>query len=226
MAVLLQLGFGRSAVRDDRLAHPRAARYLLWAAVLSYLVWLLMFAIYRYAIPLEMLGPLLLVFAVGMLPLRLQTRGIIAACVLALVAITIQPGNWTRRAEWLDHTVELERPALPDDPKVMLLMAGYEPYSHLATQFPPRIPVVRIESNFASPVENKGINSLLRAKLTAHRQQGGRFVLLIPPYQHAIAQTALNYFQLTFLPESCRMVRDRLIDVELDLCDVVQLAQP
>ena len=43
----------------------------------------------------------------------------------------------------------------------MILMAGFEPYSHLVTQFPPEIPFVRIQSNFTGPDENKGFNQII-----------------------------------------------------------------
>ena len=219
LALALRLFFGRNAQGQDRLAAPYAARYLLWASVIAYVVWLFIFAIYRYIVPLEMLAPLLIVFAVGLLPLRLPTRALLAAFILLIIAATIQPGNWTRKDHWLAHAVEVERPALPDTPDIMILMAGFEPYSHLVSEFPPQIPFLRIQSNFASPDENKGINAPIQARLEAHK---GRFMLLIPTWQLPLAETALAYFNLKFLPQSCQKVKDHLYESQFDLCDVVR----
>ncbi|MDD5585392.1 MAG: hypothetical protein PHY92_00355 [Alphaproteobacteria bacterium] len=217
VAVVLRLVFGRSANGHDRLAVPHAARYLLWASAIAYAVWVPLFAIYRYVVPLEMLAPLLIVFAAGLLPLRLPTRGLLAAFILLAVAVTVQPGNWTRKNNWLDRAVEIERPALPDTPDIMILMAGFEPYSHVVSEFPPRIPFVRIQSNFASPQENKGINAMIKTRLDAHK---GRFMLLILGRERHHAGPALAHFGLKFLPQTCQKVIDRLYDDPLDLCDV------
>lgn len=220
LGVILRLLFGRNRAQPDRVAETDAARYLLGMAVISYAVWLAMFAIYRYAIPLEMLAPLLIVFAVGMFPLRPASRAMLTAFILLVVAATVQPGNWTRKTAWLDHAVEVTRPELPDADNLMILMAGFEPYSHVITEFPAQIPFVRIQSNFASPDENKGINRLVHERLAAHK---GRFMLLIPPWQHEMADKALSYYHLTLIPTSCQKVTDRLYESTLDLCDVKRL---
>jgi hypothetical protein len=222
LAILLRLTFGRNRGAQDGMADPYAARFLLWTAALSYGVWLVMFCIYRYAVPLEMLAPLLILCAVGMLPLRIPTRGLIAAVILAVISASIQPGNWTRRATWLDGPfVQAGIPPLGDTSNLMLLMAGFEPYAHIAAQFPPAIPVIRIQSNFESPEQNKGINALIAACLAAHAAKGGRFLLLIPPWQHKLAADALGYFHLALASGPCQPVIDRLYnDKMLDLCPV------
>ncbi|MGC5254696.1 hypothetical protein, partial [Escherichia coli] len=69
---------GRAKNNPQAVAEPQAARYLLWVAVISYFAWLGLFGIYRYVVPLEMLAPLLIVFAAGMLPLKVQTRNLVA----------------------------------------------------------------------------------------------------------------------------------------------------
>jgi hypothetical protein len=224
LAIALRLFFGRSANGCDQMAAPYAARYLLWVGVISYAVWLPLFAIYRYIIPLEMLAPLLILFAVGYLPVRLKTRALLAAFVLAVVAFSVQPGNWTRTKHWFSHTVGIDRPALPDTHDLMILMAGFEPYSHVVSEFPKQIPFVRIQSNFASPDEDKGINKIIGARIAAHEAQGGRFMLLIPSWQLDLAQKALGYYGLTFLPQTCQKVVDYLYDTNLELCDVKQVA--
>ncbi|NTU76381.1 MAG: hypothetical protein HGA90_00950 [Alphaproteobacteria bacterium] len=223
LSVALRLFFGRSTASQDMIAEPYAARYLLWVATLSYIVWVTMFAIYRYALPLEMIAPLLIVFAVGMLPVRVLTRALLATFVLAVVAASVQPGNWTRLKAWRDHAVEVQYPPLGDTSKLMILMAGYDPYSHVVSAFPTEIPFVRIQSNFASPEENKGINGLIRARLEAHK---GPFKLLVPDWQKNLGQKALAVYDLTLLPQTCQKVVDYLVDNPLILCDVARKTSP
>lgn len=221
LAVILRLCFGRNRKSDDALAAPYAARYLLASFAISYFVWLLIFTIYRYAVTLEMVAPLLIVFAVGMLPLKLSTRALVAAFMLAVISASVQPGNWGRRTVWLDRFVEAKIPDLGDTSNLMILMAGIEPYSHLVPEFPPQVRFTRIQSNFSSPEQDKGINLLIHARVDAHREAGGRFMILIPNWQRDVAAKAVSYFGLKMLPDACQDVTDRLDnDIPLLLCPV------
>jgi hypothetical protein len=221
IALLARLAFGRARERTDAAVWPYAARYLLAMAAISYAAWLFVFSIYRYLVPLEMLAPLLVVVTCDLLPFRPQPRALITAFILLVLAVTVEPGNWSRRAVWLDHFVEAQIPPLGDTSNPMILMAGFEPYAHLVTQFPPEIPFVRIESNFASPGEDKGINKIIADRIKAHE---GRFMLLIPPWQRALGDDALQKLQLAVVPGSCQTVIDRLYDDKaLDLCGVKRL---
>ncbi|MGB9152897.1 MAG: hypothetical protein WCD70_07395 [Alphaproteobacteria bacterium] len=222
LAIVLRLFFGRNRAPTDALASRDAARYLLTSFSIAYLVWLLMFSIYRYAVTLEMISPLLIVFAVGMLPLKLPTRALVAAFLLAVVSASVQAGDWGRRTVWLDHFVEAGIPDLGDTSHLMILMAGIDPYSHLVPEFPSQIAFTRIQSNFSSPEEDKGINRLIHERVDAHRQQGGRFMMLIPNWQLSGAENALSYFDLKLGPEACQSVTDRLDnDTPVSLCPVV-----
>jgi len=219
IAVALRLVFGRDTKK--MIAEPHAARYLLAAAAISYLVWLRMFSIYRYAIPFEMLAPLLIVMAADLLPIRLSWRAGVAVCLLIVAVVSIEPSNWTRREAWLDRFVEVEVPPLPDHKDLMILMAGIEPYSHVIPEFPHDIPFVRIQSNFTSPEENKGFNQIIRARVEGHK---GTFMLLIPSFQEMAGDDALSLFGLARAPEPCQTVIDRLYGNEsLSLCRVVHV---
>jgi hypothetical protein len=221
LSLILQMIFGRNANRADAAVTPLVRRYLLWVAVLSYFIWLPLFAIYRYLVVLEMLTPLLIVMTVDMLPFKLKTRGILAVFLLLVVAASIQPGNWYRRASWSEHYVTASIPELGDTSQLMILMAGFEPYSHLVSAFPNNIPFVRIQSNFASPNEDKGINDLIHARVDGHQ---GRFMLLIPPWQRGLAAEALGFFRLVIAPGTCQQVTDHLYDDKsMELCSVIRI---
>jgi hypothetical protein len=75
---------------------------------------------------------------------------------------------------------------------------------------------VRIQSNFASPGEDKGINQIIRARVEAHK---GPFMLLMPPWQMSLGKQALAAFHLALSAEPCQTVVDRLYDDSpLSLC--------
>ena len=214
-AIALRLLRGRR--HRTGLVAPAAATTLAWLAVTSYLAWLAMFCVYRYLVPLDMLAPLLIVIMLSWLPLGRWT-GAIAAALLLVIAASERPANWDRRSAWLDHAVEATVPEIADPSQVMVLMAGLEPYADVIAAFPPEIAFVRIESNFSSPNQDKGINALLRARVAGHT---GRFLLLIPPKDKAGATEALGHFGLALAPGPCATVVDRLPgDWPLALCPV------
>ena len=220
LALMLRLFFGRKHRTSD--ASPYAGRYLLASFSFAYIVWLALFSIYRYAVTLEMIAPLLVVLAIGLLPLKNLTRKIITILILVVIAVSIKPGNWGRREVWLDRFVEARIPDLGDTSNLMILMAGTEPYSHVIPEFPPEISFVRIQSNFSSPEEDKGINRLLHERVDAHRTKSGRFMLLIPPWQISAAGDALAAFGLKTVLQECKFVTDRLFDdSSLSLCPVI-----
>ena len=221
--VFIRLLFGRNKRAPDRLTSYISSRYLLWMAVLSYVVWLFLFSIYRYAIPLEMVAPLLIVVAIGMLPFKPKTRALLTGILLTLIAVTIEPGDWGRKRPWIDKAVKVDVPPLPNSENLMVLMAGFDPYSHVVPSFPKHIPFVRIQSNFASPEEDKGINKMIKDKVHAHK---GPYKLLITESGVIHAEPALRHFGLTFLPQNCQPVEDYLFKSELKLCEVKRIKQP
>ncbi len=207
---LIAVVVGRRNDTTLALAEPIATRYLLWVAVISYLVWLGLFSIYRYLLPLEMLAPLLIVLSLGLLPLRPVVKWLAAAAILLVIAAGVRGGDWGRTG-WSDHFVQVAAPTVPEPEKTMLLMAGFEPYSHIVPSFDPRMPVVRIQSNFASPNEGeKGINKVIAACLQDHK---GRFMLLLPDWQvtyGGVIQEALGIYGLKFATSGCQKFPDNL----------------
>ncbi|HUY68111.1 MAG TPA: hypothetical protein VMV79_02275 [Alphaproteobacteria bacterium] len=222
LAVALRLSIGGK--KPAPLAQPYATRYVLAAAAVTYVAWLFLFSIYRYLVPLEMLAPLLIVLAADLLPFGLYARAGLAAVLLIVVALSVQPGNWGRRTPWLQHAVEAQIPPLPDSKNLMILMAGIEPYAHLIPEFPPAIPFVRIESNLtvlapgAPPIATPALNDIIRARIAAHK---GPLMLLMPSWQLADGDDALARFGLK-RQTPCQTVIDRLYnDSELALCPVI-----
>lgn len=110
---------------------------LIWDFVftyfwVNYFVWLLMFAVYRYALPLEMLSSLLIV----MLLLRLtrKTWQVYSAIVLLLIgfAWNTQPPDWSRAMLGKAY-FSAEIPVLPPRATIILMNA---PLAYLIPSFP------------------------------------------------------------------------------------------
>lgn len=207
---------------SNLLAHSFAARYLLAAFSIVYVLWLTLFSIYRYAVTIEMIAPLLIVFALGFLPLKNKIRTSLLIAVFAAVLFSVKIGNWDRRDVWSDRFIEAQVPELEDPARLMILMAGQEPYAHLVPSFPPEISFVRIQSNISSPEQDFGLNRILWARIERHRRAGGRFMLFVPSWGVKEAAAPLAYFGLKVGPEKCLTAVDAFFrDHPFSLCSVV-----
>ncbi len=211
---------GRAGGRPSAdLADGAATRYLLAAVAVVYALWAAMFCIYRYLVPLEMLAPLAIVMAAGLLPVPRRAALALAAALLLLVQATARPADWGR-VPWSAHWVQAEVPPIGNPDDTMVLMAGYWAISHVIPAFPPRIPFVRIQSNFLQPDSvGNGYLALMKDKVGAHR---GRFLMLstIPDTPGAAKATALLGLRVD--QDDCRTIPNNLGE-PLNLCAVQRM---
>ncbi|PWC37064.1 hypothetical protein [Azospirillum sp. TSO22-1] len=197
-------------------AVPGAARYLLTALAVTYALWVYMFCVYRYLVPVEMLAPLAVVLAAGRLPMPVKVRMGAATALLVLVQATMQPADWGR-VNWSRQWVQADVPSIEDPDHTMLLMGGYWAISHVVPLFPPQMPVVRIQSNFLQPDSvGNGMRAVLERRVAEHK---GAFLMLstIPDTPGAAKAAAL--MGLTLDPQGCRPVPNNLGET-LNLCPV------
>lgn len=221
LALLVRIALPRRAAPQlyaDSLLKPEAA-YVLATLILSYAAWLFIFAIYRYAVPLEALAALALLIAVDLLPLSLKAKRK-ALIVLAVICLAgTQVANWGRTA-FTDKFVDVRLPPIEEPAETMVLMAGFQPYSHVVPSLPASMPVVRLQSNFASPGEPKGINRTIKMRIA---NWPGSFLLLLPTYDVPwVSREVLPQFGLKTMVASCKLVKPNFSE-DLSLCPVVRV---
>ena len=224
--VLVPVGFVCAAVagllgkRNDWLTAVPATRFLLAAMTVTYALWVVMFCIYRYLVPLEMMAPLGLMMAVGLLPLARRLRTGLAVALLAVVQLTVQPADWGRVA-WPkgadDKWVKAEVPPIENPDDTMVLMAGYWAIAHVIPSFPARVTFVRIQSNFLQPDSvGNGYLAIMKDKVESHR---GPFLMLSTIPDTPGAAKAAELLGLRLDPQRCRPIPNNLGET-LNLCAV------
>jgi hypothetical protein len=199
-----------------RRAQPASltARYLIVAVIASYVVWLGLFAIYRYIIPLEMLAPLVIVAAVSLWPVSAVLRSRIITGVLIAVTLSAAPGTWGR-IPWGETFIDVAAPDLPDPGRSMILMLGTTPTSWVIPSFPGAAAFVRIQGFGLNPEDgDTGLNNRVRERIAAH---GGDFYTLAGDFDRPLAETLLARYGLVPDPATCRTVRGNLAD-RIELC--------
>jgi hypothetical protein len=216
--------FLRRDVAVAPLVDNLAARYVIAAGALSFAVWVPLFGIYRYIIPLEMLAPLIVVTIVGLWPLAARTRATTTAAILLFVTLTAWPGSWTRLPAWTGKMVEVTAPPIPDPAHTMILMVGLEPLSYVIPSLPPEMPVVRLQGYFTDPRDDTGMNRLIRARLAAHQ---GPLYLLSAAWDKDAVKAVLPQFGLSADFAACGQVLSNLQPLpeeamKISLCPVAR----
>jgi hypothetical protein len=155
MAVLAVLFRGRLAA----LLPPPHWRAVIIFWLVSYIGWETLFSIYRYTIPLELLGGMLVIGAVNAV-LGTRPRATVAASLLtaAICAATIYP-DWGH-VPFRGASLPVRMPALP--PRGLIVSTGASAVSFLALRAPRDTVFVAANSNFVVPE-----NTLTWRRITA-----------------------------------------------------------
>ena len=136
---------GRHGEAERRLSGSGNARLVLWTALLSYAGWLVLFSIHRYAVPLEMMVPLLLcVMLVALAGTRIGVAATVGCCLLLVV--TTQKSDFARKDWGNDPFVGAEAPAAYQGLRdAVILMAGRSADAHFIPAFDPSNRFLRLD---------------------------------------------------------------------------------
>jgi hypothetical protein len=183
--------------------------------IASYFAWVLGFAYYRYAIPLEMLTG---VVTMGALIWVFEDRRIeiVAAVVLlAMAAGTTVYMDWGR-GRYGDRYVDVQVPPLPPD--AVVLIATWDPVAFFIPYAQPRAQYVGIENNY---LEISQTNKLATEVKQIMRTPGRpKFVLGVDAFNADKLNALLARFGLHLGTQPCRPIRTNLEGHALSLCPV------
>jgi hypothetical protein len=187
----------------DPLAANSAALPLLAFGAVSYFVWLRMFAIYRYIVALEMLAPLLIVVAVGLLPGARRGRYLaLGVCCFAILV--------TARSDFLEHApaddpyIQVAMPPIAHPDRTMVVMTGDAPMGFIATQLPPVIPVLRIDGWMVQPRDGSLLTRQMKSRVAAHLDAGGALYLMSDAGDMARAKKSVAGYGLAIRLTECQ----------------------
>lgn len=205
-----------------------ASLFTIVFSVSAYALWQKMFSIYRYAVPLEFLSPVIAMLTLKYIFRSRRRLMLLALPLLALVIVTTRPMSWGR-VPWTRDFFGVSISAL-DRPEMKLgsalvLMAGHEPLSYVIPYFPPATRFVRIESILTYPGDGTLIQQ--RAKVLLQGQNGPEYFLYkMKGHQkdHDLDRT-LSYYRRKFEKTACEPIQSK-IDDDLFLCKVSPFVRP
>jgi hypothetical protein len=214
LAYLLVIGAGliwltRRQSRDP-LLDGRSTAILFAFSAAAYFAWLRFFAIYRYIILFEMLAPLLIIGAVGLLPLSRRTRYLTLAGLCAACLLTAR-SDFLERAPVEDPYVQAALPPIPHPDKTMVVMTGDAPMGFIATTLPKQIPVLRIDGWMVQPRDGTLMTRQMRQRVAAHLAKGGDLYLIADAGDMTRAHDALSDYHLAIRWPECQQFDTNLI---------------
>lgn len=192
--------------------------YLILVALLAYAAWLKLFAIYRYAIGIEMLSPLLIVLLLDRLGGGHAWKLIALAGTLAVSILYAKPADWVR-TQWASRYVEAIPPALDAPERTAIFFASGEPTSYLIPFFPKDVRWLRLDSGFPGPQPPAQPFNAHRLDTLKKLDRDLRYVLILPK-DRAFAKSILALYDLDYGAEPCKTVTSNLMPSPYALCPV------
>ncbi|KLU27802.1 hypothetical protein EOS_02455 [Caballeronia mineralivorans PML1(12)] len=144
-----------SAIRFFRRSTADAAldpklRYAIAFVALGYLLWMKLFSIYRYIVPIELLTPFLAFVLLTQLFPYLTARRVAAWTLSATTLIVVAGGVETWGHErWASHAFRAEVPQLETPQNTTAIIVGADPaWGWLTIFFPPSVSFTQIGGSF------------------------------------------------------------------------------
>lgn len=148
IAFLVKAVYFRFSNRNAEKMEP-SERFILGIVVIGFFVWMKLFSIYRYLVPLDMLAPLaVFILCKAVLPYILAKR--LTGISIAIATLIVLSGIRTWWHEpWGEKLLHVEVPALSDPSRTTVLMLeGDPPWAWLAIAFPVNVAFIQIQGNF------------------------------------------------------------------------------
>lgn len=189
-------------------------RFLVAYVLTYYVLWLAVFAIYRYLIPLELLSGWLLAVLLRKLLPQIRLLPWLAVALAVLWAMKLNP-NWGR-VPFGERFFDVVVPAIPDN--ALVLLSSEEPLAYVVPFFPAKTRFAGLDNI----LPQAGQGHLLERKLrdTIARREGPIFALDVAGRQNFVI---LDKYGLAVDRSTCQIVTSNMDRNGLALCRVTKL---
>jgi hypothetical protein len=180
-------------------AGPADAFLILFIAV-SFILWMALFAVYRYVIVCELLAPLVMFQTLGRLVRSRRRQVAFALACFVLLLATLQMGDWGRKP-WTADYFGFTPPPLAEPENTLVLVTGHDPVAYMIPFFPPEVRFLRIQGYMTGPSPTP--NATDRLMQDAVARHSGPLFLLYRSYEEWTAVNALAAFGLQLDRSTC-----------------------
>jgi hypothetical protein len=143
----------RRALTKHRLP-GRMEWFLIVFFTVSYVIWQMKFAILRYAVPLEVIAPVLIVILVRLLLPWNTVRYLVTIGAFAAIVLVMQPWNLMHN-EWSSSYIEVEVPHFDEPDKVLVIMPNKAPISYVIPHFQREVRFIGLMNTYSYVGSNR-----------------------------------------------------------------------
>jgi hypothetical protein len=194
----------------DPMVAPDSARIVFAFVAVSYLVWLKMFAIYRYIVGLEMIAPLMVAIAIGLLPIPRRIQYVALGVLFIAVAATTRV-EYIERSPVSSPFVQADIPKIPRPERSMVLLTGNGPLGFLAPSFDARIPLLRIDGWMVQPQDGTQLTRMMKGRVFEYINKKNDLYVLSDAYDMGRARAALSEYHLRIDWPKCEVFDTNII---------------
>ncbi|WP_049766147.1 hypothetical protein [Rhodopseudomonas palustris] len=137
--------------------------YLLTFFAIAYLLWMMVFSIARYLVPIEMLTPLVVVLLLRGIFSDQTARWIATPLLIAATLVFVAGGvRFWGHQRWADPPYRVDRPELTDVARTTVLIINMDPPpTWMITQFPPQLSFVGLDPSFRTAAHRQKVRQLI-----------------------------------------------------------------
>ena len=185
----------------------------------AYLIWLVVFRIYRYAVPIELVASLLLVLALRTVLEGNKYRKTISAVVICtIIATTVLP-DWGRTPLRPGRYIDVRISSLAPDALVLILSG--EPFGYVLPFIASRPRSLRPVSNFTGPGYDNRFEREMASLIARHR--GPMYVIRYLDVSDCGEEEALIFYGLKRVDAECQAVKSNLEGARrLGICPIIR----
>ncbi len=176
-------------------------RFMVVFMVVSFLLWMKLFAVYRYIVVCEFLAPLTLFLVMGALVTDARRQLRVSLFCFAVLLVTLSPADWGRRGWTADYfDVKTTAPSIPAD--TIVLVTGHDPMAYMIPFFPQTVRFLRIQGFVTGPSETpNATDRMMQDAIAGHT---GPLMVLYRDYEKPQAENALKAYGLEIERAACR----------------------
>ncbi len=203
---VIELVFAHREDRAPPIFDRKRSLFVLVFTIVSFVAWLAMFGIERYAILLEQLALIVILILLSLLCENRRVFAQAALMSLALILATTQPPDWGRAPFTKDwYAVAAPAPLLQNE--TLFVMLSGEPTAYVIPYLPASDSFVRIEGNM--PLDPAvGLGEVALARIRAHKG----VIRTLAPADYSLEQSKqrLASFDLAIREEDCLFISTKV----------------
>ena len=189
-------------------------RALTIFVLVAYLIWLALFSIYRYLMPLELLSGLLIVLGLAAI-VRRNAWPVLCFAVAVLCMATTIPLDWGHAA-FSDRYIKVNAPAIAPDTLVVLIEGSSA--AHMIPFVDPKVRWISVMNWFLYPEQH---NLLIQRARDLIQEHSGPLLMLQGEATTAESDRALSSLSLTREPGKCASISSNLDGKQYALCPIM-----